>query len=219
MLKRLKEPIITFQQSQLSPLFSDVFPFLRKIGQVIVADEVSAMIKNDPLKSVVIFRKIKGMIRVEVEFHYGNIHFTTNEAHQPALPDHVEILRDRKTEQQLLDLFEKYQYKAIETGFEKPIPTQEGLYRFFRVEVNAFRQLAEVKMGKKLRQLFLDGQEFQPTLEVDQKGSWLDIRFDVTGINDSEIDNVLSSLLRKDQFYTLDNGENSLFRFRRVSRN
>ncbi len=207
LLKRLKEPVIIFQQNQLSPLFSEVFPFLRKIGRVIVADEVSAIIKSDPLKSVVIFRKIKGSIRVEVEFHYGNTHFTTNEAHQPVLPDNVEILRDRKKEQQLLKLFEKFHYQPIETGFEKTIPTQDGLYHFFRVEVNAFRLLAEVKMGKKLRQLFLDGQEFQPTLEVDQKGSWLDIRFDVTGIDDSEIDNVLSSLLRKDKFYTLDNGE------------
>lgn len=58
-------------------------------------------------------------------------------------------------------------------------------------------------MGKKLRQLFLDGEEFQPTLEVNQEGSWLDIKFDVTGIKDNEIDQVLNSLLRKDRFIRL----------------
>ncbi|MFQ7235708.1 MAG: SNF2-related protein, partial [Enterococcus hulanensis] len=84
---------------------------------------------------------------------------------------------------------------------------KDNLYYFFKVEVEEFRRYAEVRMGKKLRQLFLDGEEFQPTLEVNQEGSWLDIKFDVTGIKDNEIDQVLNSLLRKDRFYTLENGE------------
>ena len=97
--------------------------------------------------------------------------------------------------------------KKIDTGFEKKLPVKDNLYYFFKVEVEEFRRYAEVRMGKKLRQLFLDGEEFQPTLEVNQEGSWLDIKFDVTGIKDNEIDQVLNSLLRKDRFYTLENGE------------
>ena len=33
-----------------------------------------------------------------------------------------------------------------------------------------------------------------------RKDSWLDIRFDVTGIDETEIDAVLTSLLRNDAF-------------------
>ncbi|GCF94035.1 Snf2 family helicase [Enterococcus florum] len=207
LMKRLKEPVIVYQQQQLPRLFTDVFPYLRKIGRVVIAEEVAEIVQEETLKSVVIFRKIKGMIRAEVEFHYGQVYFTTNEAHQPALPQKIEILRDRKQEKQLLDLFTKYRYQSIETGYEKTIPSKEGLFYFFKQEIADFRKLAEVKMGKKLRQLFLDGEEFQPMIEVDQTGSWLDIRFDVSGIGDSEIDQVLDSLLRKDRFYTLDTGE------------
>ena len=116
-------------------------------------------------------------------------------------------MRDSKKEKQILDLFDTYRYQKIDTGFEKKLPVKENLYYFFKVEIEEFRRYAEVRMGKKLRQLFLDGEEFQPTLEVNQEGSWLDIKFDVTGIKDNEIDQVLNSLLRKDRFYTLENGE------------
>ncbi|WP_159723725.1 DEAD/DEAH box helicase [Enterococcus sp. CSURQ0835] len=207
LLKRLKEPAITYEQHQLSALFTDVFPYLRKIGQVVIDDVISEIIQEEPLQTVVIFRKIKGMIKAEAEFHYGSAYFSTNDAHAGKVPNNVEILRDRKREQVILDLFEKYHYQKIASGFEKKIPAKEALYVFFKIEVEEFRRHAQVKMGKKLRQLFLDGQEYEPAIEVDQEGSWLDIKFDVTGINDNEIDQVLDSLLRKDRFYALENGE------------
>ncbi len=62
-------------------------------------------------------------------------------------------------------------------------------------------------MGRKLRELYLDAQHHQPTIEVAEGDSWLDIRFDVTGIDETEIDAVLTSLLRNDAFYTLKSGE------------
>lgn len=96
LMKRLKEPVIAYEQRQLSQLFTDVFPYLRKIGRVIVTDDVAEIMKEEPLRAVVIFRKIKGMVKAEAEFHYGNAYFSTNEAHQPKLPNNVEILRDRK---------------------------------------------------------------------------------------------------------------------------
>ncbi|WP_427813056.1 SNF2 helicase associated domain-containing protein [Enterococcus sp. 22-H-5-01] len=207
LMKRLKEPVITYEQRQLSQLFTEVLPYLRKIGRVQISSDVSEIMKEEPLRAVVIFRKIKGMIKAEAEFHYGNAYFSTNDAHQPKLPNNVEILRDRRKEKQILDLFDTYRYQKIDTGFEKKIPVKDNLYYFFKVEVEEFRRFAKVRMGKKLRQLFLDGEEFQPTIEIDQHGSWLDIKFDVTGIQDNEIDHVLNSLLRKDRFYTLDNGE------------
>ncbi len=55
--------------------------------------------------------------------------------------------------------------------------------------------------------MYLDAQRHQPKIEVEETSSWLDIRFDVTGINEHEIDQVLQSLLRNDAFYTLENGQ------------
>ena len=69
------------------------------------------------------------------------------------------------------------------------------------------RQLGEVRMGKKLRERYLDGRKFQPQIEVSESGSWLDVSFDISGIDQHEIDAVLQSLLRQDHFYTMENGQ------------
>lgn len=77
----------------------------------------------------------------------------------------------------------------------------------FTREIPLLRQLGEVRIGKKLRELYLDAQQHRPTIEIEENGSWLDIHFDVSGIAESEIDAVLRSLLQADRFYTTENGQ------------
>lgn len=100
-----------------------------------------------------------------------------------------------------------YRYQRNDTGYERLLPTGEELYTFFRTELAVFRQFGEVRLGKKLRELYLDAYRHQPKIEVEETSSWLDIRFDVTGIEEQEINQVLQSLLRNDAFYTLENGQ------------
>ncbi len=69
------------------------------------------------------------------------------------------------------------------------------------------RQLGEVRIGKKLRELYLDAQHHRPEIVIEENGSWLDIKFDVSGIQESEINDVLRSLLQSAQFYTTENGQ------------
>lgn len=207
LLKRTDTPVIPYQQEQLPELFTQVFPQLRQIGEVEISQDIQGKIQESPLKGVVIFRKIKGTIKAEVEFHYDDVIFSTNEEKGQLPAQGIEVLRDTKKEQRILKLFSEYDYQAITTGFEKTLPKGEKLYQFFQTELPAFRRVAEIRIGKKLRELFLDAAQHQPQLTVDQQGSWLDIRFDITGINEKEIDAVLNSLLRNDRFYTLESGE------------
>ena len=94
----------------------------------------------------------------------------------------------------------KYQ-KSTKNWF-KALPEGEELFAFFTREIPLLRQLGEVRIGKKLRELYLDAQQHRPTIEIEENGSWLDIHFDVSGIAESEIDAVLRSLLQADRFYT-----------------
>lgn len=207
LLKRVEQPEIVYEKHELSDLFGSVIPLLKQIGTVNVNDEVAAEIVHYPLEAVFIFRKIKGKIRVRVDFIYGDVIFSTDEEHSVESGVNQEVVRDSQSEQKILDQLTKFGYKKVTTGYEKDLPTGERLYYFFKAEIPAFRQLGEVRMGKKLRELFLDAQHHQPTIEVSDSDSWLDVRFDITGIDEQEIDAVLASLLRNDQFYTLQSGE------------
>ena len=53
----------------------------------------------------------------------------------------------------------------------------------------------------------MDAHKIEPEVKVDSDGSWLDVHFDISGIGEKEIDNILQSLLNQDAFYTLTNGQ------------
>lgn len=207
LMRRFDTPEVLFHKKELSSLFKEILPFLSEIGEVDVANEVKAEVEDIPVKFVFVFKKLKGNIQARVDFVYGDVIYSTDQRHENTQDQTTEILRDKAQEERVLDLFRMYRYRKNETGYERILPEKEELYAFFRTELAVFRQFGEVRIGKKLRELYLDAQKHQPKIDVEETGSWLDIRFDVTGINEQEIDSVLQSLLRNDAFYTLENGQ------------
>ncbi|MGX7174248.1 DEAD/DEAH box helicase [Enterococcus ratti] len=207
LMRRFEKPKVLFMKQELSSLFKEILPLLSEIGQVAVADEIKEEITDIPVKFIFFFRKSKGKIQARVDFVYDDVIFSTDKKHEVISKNSPEIIRDEGQEQRVLDLFKMYRYHENETGYERLLPTGEELYVFFRTELAVFRQFGEVRLGKKLRELYLDAQRHQPKIEVKETSSWLDIHFDVTGIDEREIDQVLQSLLRNDSFYPLENGQ------------
>lgn len=207
LMKRFETPQVRFEKRQLSSLFKELLPLLTQIAEVEVTEEVESEVADIPVEFVFFFRKSKGKIQARIDFIYEDVIYSTDEKHEVQSDSSREILRDQAQEQRVIDLFKMYHYQENETGYERVLPAGEELYAFFRTELAVFRQFGEVRIGKKLRELYLDAQKHQPQIEVTETGSWLDIRFDVTGIQEKEIDHVLQSLLRNDAFYTLENGQ------------
>ncbi|MFD2729754.1 SNF2 helicase associated domain-containing protein [Enterococcus camelliae] len=207
LIKRLPSPQITYSDEHFSSLFRQVLPVLRTIGQVKVADEVADLITEAPLVVTFYLRKKRGMIDAKVHFQYGDWVFATNPAESVVPAHQQQILRDLETEQAVATLLGTLGFQKEETSWQRPIPTGEALYRFFRADIPALQQFGSVKIGQKLRELYLDEQFLQADVLVDEESSWLSIRFDVTGIKEHEIDAMLHSLMQHDQFYTLESGQ------------
>ena len=207
LLKRVEKPQIIYKKDELSDLFSSVVPLLEKIGHLSISSSVEQTIVYHPLQILFVFRKIKGMIKVRVDFIYGDVVFSSDSSFTTKNEKQQEVIRETIKEEEAHSLLEKFNYRNNDTGYEKELPAGELLYYFFKAEIPTFRKMGEVMMGKKLRELFLDAQQHQPTIEISDSDSWLDVRFDISGIAEQEIDAVLASLLRNDRFYTLESGE------------
>ncbi|GAA3021977.1 DEAD/DEAH box helicase [Tetragenococcus solitarius] len=207
LLKRLNEAVIPYPQEELSELFKQVLPLLREIGEVQVADEVYQYISDENLLLRFYLKKRKGMIELRVDHVYGEIVFSSDPAHEHIPQNHPEVLRDYEKERQAKAVVEQLGFKQTKTGWHKPIPKGEELYRFFNQELHYMRQLGEIYMGKKLRELYLDGQKYKPRINVSESGSWLDVSFDITGIKQNEVDSILRSLMKNADYHTLENGQ------------
>ncbi|HIY58976.1 MAG TPA: DEAD/DEAH box helicase [Candidatus Tetragenococcus pullicola] len=206
LLKRLKTNAIFYPKDELSVLFKQVLPKLRQIGEVQIDQEIYNFISQEPLSIVFYLRKQRGMIDLRADLLYGQTVFSTDPKHQKVEKDHPEILRDYKKEKRMEDLIDTLHFEKTAKGWQKPLPQGQALYHFFTRELAYLRQFGKIRMGKKLRELYLD-KEQEPKIQVDRSDSWLDVTFDISGINQSEIDDVLQSLLNNDAFYTLKNGQ------------
>ena len=207
LLKRMEKAEILYEREQLSELFSSVVPLLKKIGRVSVDPEVEERLIVAPLLVKFVFRKVKEQLDVRLEYHYGDCVFSSDPKKSVAPADGREVVRDTAKESAAEELLEQLSYTPHKTGFAKRLPSGERLYYFFKVEVPMFQKLGEVLMGMKLRELYLDAHSHQPLIEITDSDSWLDVRFDIAGVNEREIDAALASLLRNDSFYALESGE------------
>lgn len=207
LMKRFRGNKVAYFASELPGLFKEVLPYLRKIGEVVVAPEILDEISDIPLESTMTFRKINQQIAVRVDSQYGETIYSTDSKYEKAEQSDKIILRDFKKENELKQVFLKFGFEEGRVGFTRALPNGQELFDFFTREIPIFRRYGDVRMGKKMRSLFLDAQHYQPKIAVSESDSWLDIRFDVTGISDNEIDQVMQSLLDHDDFYTLENGQ------------
>ena len=93
LFKRFEEPRIIYPKAELSNLFMQVLPHLRKIGTVEITKEVGAEIQESPL--AVVFHCVKSKVRsiCKIDFNYGEVTFSTDEKHQVIPEAHPEILR------------------------------------------------------------------------------------------------------------------------------
>ncbi|HFI0852832.1 TPA: DEAD/DEAH box helicase [Streptococcus suis] len=106
-------------------------------------------------------------------------------------------------------------YQAIQlAGFrgkyhaQRPELSRQELYPFFRQQLPILQRMGPVHLSEELESLFI---EARPRLEIVRNGSLLDISFDLSGVDQSEIDQAISALLRQEDYYTSSSGKVLVF--------
>ncbi|NQN50755.1 DEAD/DEAH box helicase family protein [Streptococcus suis] len=106
-------------------------------------------------------------------------------------------------------------YQAIQlAGFrgkyhaQRPELSRQERYPFFRQQLPILQRMGPVHLSEELESLFI---EARPRLEIVRNGSLLDISFDLSGVDQSEIDQAISALLRQEDYYTSSSGKVLVF--------
>ncbi|HFH9947058.1 TPA: SNF2-related protein [Streptococcus suis] len=90
----------------------------------------------------------------------------------------------------------------------RPALSQQELYPFFRQQLPLLESMGQVHLSEDLQSLLV---EAKPQLEIVRNGSLLDISFDLSGIDQSEIDQALEALLNQEDHYTSPSGKVLVF--------
>lgn len=207
LLKRTENPEIFYPEKQLADLFAYVLPTLKQIGTVTIEESVQSEMIHAPLDVNLTFMKQGKQLMVRVDFQYQDCIFSTDKAYTTKNEKSNYIVRNQKEEDRVIQLIKQYGYQKKTVGFTKNMPVHAALFAFFKEEIPFWKTIATVEVEDDLAVLYLDAMQHKPKVQVTEKDSWLDVRFDVSDIAEDEIDAIMASLLRKEKFHQLKNGQ------------
>ena len=172
------------------------------------------------------FRKI-GEVKAPSNFYIHDFqpHFAFDLSEQgEVLLDLVFVYEDRivRSEQELKNLpyssnFDKERLvfeTILAAGFTNQFQTKRSpllpkqIYPFFQQTLPLFEQLGEVEVSEKLLDLY---QVEKPKIDIQTSGRLLEIGFEFDSIDPSEVDQVMSALIEKNDYYISQTGKVLIF--------
>lgn len=194
---------IPVSKEQADLFLSAVVPSLEEIGEVNVADEVTQKLIDVPLRA-------KFYLEMRADTIYGTLTYTYGSIEIDPFGEAEEkdkfVLRDLEKEQKIMQWVEhsNFHYNGKELYV---VPDEEGLYEFFATTIPQMEKEVELYLTSELRSYVTD-LEIEPTTNVafNETTQLLDIGFDIEGLNQEDVENILSAVVEKKRYYRLSSG-------------
>ncbi|RRJ65543.1 helicase SNF [Paenibacillus oralis] len=205
LLATARKQRIIVQPEQIEPFVEKVLPGLSKLGKIEIEDNVAGRMVRTQLKAKLYLDRVKDRLLAGLEFQYGDIIFNPLEEHGPKRGTDLILLRDSEKERQILELMETSSFAKTESGYF--LDDEEAEYEFLYHIVPELEKLLEIYATSAVKvRLLSDLRPPKISVELDERTDWLEFRFDMDGINESEIRGLLLAIEEKRRYYRLPNG-------------
>lgn len=193
-------------QQHIEEFSFHVLPALSKIGTVQLSKDLANRLANPPLQAK-LFVDLEGQrLTARLEFVYDEwvIDPLKNKSEHLTKSD-VILMRDPDKENRIMSIIENTPLKYNGSGMY--IDEEEEIYQFLYDHLPRLNGLADVYVTPAIK-AFLVESPLSPKASVDVNSSnnLLEINFEVDGIDRSEIQNLLHSIIEKKKYYRLPNG-------------
>ncbi|MDI7742982.1 DEAD/DEAH box helicase [Lysinibacillus fusiformis] len=195
---------IPIKEEQIEFFMKKVVPGLKKIGNVQLSRGVTKRFMKTPLVVKVYLDRLKNRLLAGLEFHYENVVIQPLESRET--PIGPMIIRDHEKEDEILELMESSGFTITEGGYY--MQNEELEYEFLYHTVPMLQSLAQVFATTAVRTRIVRENAF-PKIRVKvpkERTDWLEFKFEMDGIGDKQIKELLQSLEIKQKYYRLPNG-------------
>ncbi|HEY4552542.1 MAG TPA: SNF2 helicase associated domain-containing protein, partial [Bacillaceae bacterium] len=195
---------IPFPPEQLTPFLEKVVPGLRKLGEVELADSVTSQLEKTPLVAKLFLDRLKNRLVAGLEFHYG--HLVINPIEERETPGAALVVRDIENEQEILQMMENSSFAKTDSGYF--LHNEELEYHFLYHVLPQLQKLVQVYATSAVRTRIVRGNA-RPLIRVKVKKeriNWLEFTFEMDGIPDKQVKELLKALEEKRKYYRLRDG-------------
>ncbi|ANF95274.1 DEAD/DEAH box helicase [Paenibacillus bovis] len=189
---------------QLESLVQQVIPGLTRLGNVQMTRRVSEIVVQTPLQARLYLDRVRDRLLAGLEFQYGDVIINPLNP-TPAQEDERILLRDGEKEEEILKLMDEASFAATEGGYF--LTDEEAEYEFLYHIVPRLEQLVKIYATSVVKSRIQDPLAApRITVHTDSRHDWLEFKFELDGIPESAIIQVLKSLQEQRRYYRLPTG-------------
>ncbi|WP_026696080.1 DEAD/DEAH box helicase [Peribacillus kribbensis] len=193
---------IPVSKNQMDVFLKQVVPGLRQLGEVRLPNGLSAAGEVPGLSAKLFLDRVGNRLLAGLEFHYGPIIINPMDR----MDIKTLVYRNTAVEEEILQMMEESGFTETDEGFF--MQNEELEYTFLYHMLPHFEKLGQVYATTAVRnRIFKD--KAKPRIRVKtykERMNWLEFTFELKGISDEEIREVLASLEEKRKYYRLRNG-------------
>lgn len=204
MLKASRTNHIPIATDQVQVFLDKVVPGLRKLGKVELDESVTKRIAKAPLVAKLYLDRVKNRLLASIEFHYEQV--VINPLDPREQWGNAMFIRDRDKEQMILELMEDSEFGSTEEGYF--LHNEELEYEFLYHKLPTLQRFVMVYATTAVRnRIFRENAKPQICVRVKkERTNWLEFKFELDGIPESQIRELLGALEEKRKYYRLKNG-------------
>lgn len=198
-----KHSRILISADQAEAFVSEVVPKLNKLGKVEVAEKVQEHIIQFPLKAAAYMELDDDTVKAKLEYRYGDIIVNP---FMPAEDNGKILVRDVEKEQEIMGIIENAGMRY--NGKELHLPlAEEDLYDFLFLSLPALGERCELYLTDGLRNMIYAEQPSPKTsIRTEESAGLLEISFQMEGLDEEEIAEIMKTAVEKKRFYRMKNG-------------
>lgn len=192
---------IPIQQEQIDFFLKRVVPGLKKLGNVHISEKISNKLSQVPLVAKLYLDRVSNRLLAGLEFQYEEITFNPLESKQIRA-----IVRDVEKENRILEIMDHSSFAKTEGGYF--LQNEDLEYEFLYHVLPTLQGLVGVYATTAVRNR-ISRESFKPLIRVKVKKermNWLEFKFEMDGIPQNHIKEVLQALEEKRKYYRLPNG-------------
>lgn len=196
---------LVISNNQIDHFMEKAIPGLMKLGHVKIADSVLKRMGETPLRVKLFLDRVKNRLLAGLEFHYGHLIINPCEETEETFSHYPGIRRQRNKELQIINVLLENSFTQTPGGFY--LYDEEAEYHFLYHVLAGMEKWVQIyaSTAVKIRvQKAYTGPKIK--VEVKERMEWLEFRFDLNGIPEKEIQNLMASIEEKRKFYRIPNG-------------
>ncbi|SIS43167.1 DEAD/DEAH box helicase [Salimicrobium flavidum] len=187
--------------SDMEDVVSHVLPALEEAGEVHYSEAAKQSIIEEDLKSVITIDQREWLLTIDIEFRYGE---RTIDPFRSPTEQNTIIKRDYVEENKIMQLIEQADFKF--DGSFIYIDDEEKIDTFLKSTLPRLQAEAEVYLSAGMKHLLQSAPVLKPTIDVNESTDWLDISFEIDGIGEEDITNVMQAAMERKKYFRLQDG-------------